>query len=225
MNIIWMKLKIKLNQYSSFLSIALFDRCGFVAEEMKSYVPRCLNKALEKKSFIQKLGVDYTLFKIGEKTSAQNELGLKNEHYVLFSDISASTIKRRDIAEAIVNELGGKYKLLLMCGVKPNQVPLYINASDFLLLTSDEEGSPNIIRECLALNKPVFSVKVGDAEKQLEGLENSCIISRDPKEAAKTILDMEQRTYVDNSREKLKSKLDFDALNQSIIGFYVTLCN
>ena len=219
------KLKIKLNQYSSFLSIALFDRCGFVAEEMKSYVPRCLNKALEKKSFIQKLGVDYTLFKIGEKTSAQNELGLKNEHYVLFSDISASTIKRRDIAEAIVNELGGKYKLLLMCGVKPNQVPLYINASDFLLLTSDEEGSPNIIRECLALNKPVFSVKVGDAEKQLEGLENSCIISRDPKEAAKTILDMEQRTYVDNSREKLKSKLDFDALNQSIIGFYVTLCN
>lgn len=219
------KLKIKLNQFSSFVSIALFDRCGFVAEEMKNYVPRCLRKTLEDKSFIQKLGVDYSLFKIGDKTSAQNELGLQKGHYVLFSDISASTIKRRDIAEAIVNEFGGKFKLLLMCGVKPNQVPLYINASDFLLLTSDEEGSPNIIRECLALNKPVFSVKVGDAEKQLEGLENSCIISRDPKEAAKTILDMVQRTYVDNSREKLKSKLDFDALNRSIIDLYVTLCN
>lgn len=40
-----------------------------------------------------------------------------------------------------------------MCGVKPDEVPYYINACEFALLTSDEEGSPNIIREVLSLNK------------------------------------------------------------------------
>ncbi len=214
------KAKIKLNQYSSFWSISLFDRCGFVAEEMKEYVPGFLSKQLEQKAFIQKLGVDYNVFKIKDKEECQNELGIGKGHYVLFSDISGSSIKRRDIAEAIVNEFGDKYKMLLMCGVKPDQVPLYINASDFLILTSDEEGSPNIIRECLALNKPVFSVNVGDAAYQLSGLNNSSIIDRDPLRAANEIKDFLSRPYSDNTRESLRIRLDFDSLNKAIIEMY-----
>ena len=219
------KAKIKLNQYSSFWSISLFDRCGFVAEEMKGYVPGFLSKQLKKKAFVQKLGVDYNVFKIKDKEESQEELGLGKGHYVLFSDISGSSIKRRDLAESIIRGLGDNYKMLLMCGVKPDQVPLYINSSDFLILTSDEEGSPNIIRECLALNKPVFSVKVGDAEKQLQDLENSCIISREPEEAARAILKQIQKTYTDNSREKLQNQLNFDVLNSSIIDLYAGMCD
>ena len=33
------RLKIRLNQKASFLSIKLFDKCGFVAKEMMTYVP------------------------------------------------------------------------------------------------------------------------------------------------------------------------------------------
>lgn len=79
------------------------------------------------------------------------------------SDVSGTNIKRRDIAEAIVAQMNGEVALLRMTHVKPELVPLYISAASFLLLTSDEEGSPNIIRECLVMNKPVFSVNVGDA--------------------------------------------------------------
>ena len=110
-----------------------------------------------------------------------------------------------------------------MCGVKPEEVPVYINASDFLLLTSDEEGSPNIIRECLALNKPVFSVNVGDAALQLSGLENSQIIDRNSAVAAKEIINTLSKIYVDNTREKLKFRLDFDYLNKSVIDIYEKL--
>ena len=217
------KLKIKLNQYASFFSILLYDKCGFVAREMKEYVPGCLNKALRKKSFIQYLGVDYSLFQIEDIASAQNKLGIEGGHYVLFSDISGSSIKRRDIAEAIAKELGNTYKLLVMSGVRPNDVPLYINASDFLILTSDEEGSPNIIRECLALNKPVFSVNVGDAEKQLRGLKNSRIIDRNPKLAVKDIMESLAIDYTDNTRVAMRERLDFDCLNKQIIDIYERL--
>lgn len=65
-------------------------------------------------------------------------------------------------------------------------------------------GSPNIIREALFLNKPVFSVNVGDAAKQLERLHNSAIISREPKEAIEQIKLVILRTYTDNTRETLQ---------------------
>lgn len=214
------KLKIRMNQYASFISISLFDKCGFVAEEMVEYVPKCLRSQLEKKSFVQPLGVDYEVFKIIDRCEAREHLSLGNYKYVLFSDVSNTNIKRRDIAEQIVEALGEEYKILIMCGVKPDMVPCYINACDFLLLTSDEEGSPNIIRECLALNKPVFSVQVGDAAKQLEGLANSCIVSRNPEEAASIIREYMDKVYIDDTRKTLQNRLDFMRINRAVIDLY-----
>lgn len=218
------RLKIKLNQKASFLSICLFDSCGFVAAEMINYVPKCLSYILQKKGFVQALGVNYEVFKPIEKVDAIRHLGLEdNKKYVLFSDVSNTSIKRRDIAENIVKCLGGDYSLLIMCGVKPQEVPYYINASDFLLLTSDEEGSPNVIREALSLNKSVFSVEVGDAAKQLEGLQNSVIISRDPIKAADTIVSILQKPYVDYTRDTLRDRLNFVQVNRVVVDKYLKL--
>lgn len=218
------RLKIKLNQKASFLSILLFDACGFVAEEMMGYVPKCLHKLLQKKGFVQMLGVNYKVFQLQEKDEAVKYLGLDtNRKYVLFSDVSNTKIKRRDIAEAIVHYLSDDYSLLIMCGVKPQEVPYFINACDFLLLTSDEEGSPNIIREALSLNKPIFSVLVGDSAIQLEGLQNSAIVSRDPKKAAEIIEYVLHKPYTDNTREKLKDRLDFVRVNKKVVDKYFML--
>ena len=216
------RLKIRLNQKASFLSIKLFDKCGFVAKEMMTYVPSCLAKQMAGKAFIQVLGVDYSTFRIINKEMAQEYLGLEHKKYVLFSDVSNTSIKRRDIAENIVRELGPDYNLLIMCGVKPDEVPYYINACEFALLTSDEEGSPNIIREVLSLNKSFFSVEVGDAAKQLEGLHNSCIISRNPQEAARQICNVIINEYSDNTRLSLQYCLDFSKISRRVIDLYLS---
>ena len=216
------RLKIRINQKASFLSICLFDKCGFVAKEMMDYVPSCLDKQLQKKSFLQPLGVDYSTFKEMDMSSARKELDKDDKRkLVLFSDVSNTSIKRREIAAAIVKELGDGYELMIMCGVKPYDVPLYINACDLALLTSDEEGSPNIIREVLSLNKPFFSVDVGDAAMQLAGLQNSCIISRNPKEAAGTIREYMKKTYTDNTRTILCERLDFKRINRAVVDKYI----
>lgn len=214
------RLKIRLNQWASFLSIMLYEKSGVVAQEMMSYVPEFLKTKFNSRLFIQPLGVDYDLFIPLTKDEAQEKLNIPKSHYVLFSDVANTPIKRRDIALKIVHELGGEYNLLIMCGVKPEEVPLYINASDFVLLTSDEEGSPNIIREALALNKPVFSVNVGDAAIQLQGLMNSSIISRDPNEAVKQIKNIMERNYTDNTRCMLQDRLDFRIINEHVIDLY-----
>lgn len=220
------KVRIRLNQWASFLSILLFDRCGFVAEDMLEYVPKCLNKQISRKCFIQKLGVDYNLFCEEPKEIAREKLKLDaNCVYALFSDISGTSIKRRDIANDIVMKLGEPYQLNIMCGVNPNMVPTFINSSEFVLLTSDEEGSPNIIREALSLNKPVFSVDVGDAKRQLAGLNNSAIISRDPQEAAETIKRVLSIPYVDNTRDTKQSVLDLNVIIKDVIDIYQQLSN
>lgn len=218
------KLRIRLNQYASFVSILLFDRIGFVAEDMLEYVPKCLKKQLNNKGFIQKLGVDYNLFCEEPQALAREKLNLNKKCiYALFSDISGTSIKRRDLATDIVERLGEPYRLIIMCGVNPNMVPTFINSSDFVLLTSDEEGSPNIIREALSLNKPIFSVDVGDAKRQLEGLNNSAIISRDAQQASDTIKRLLSITYTDNTRDTKRSVLDLNVIVKDLISIYQQL--
>lgn len=217
------RIKIRINQISSFISIFLFTKSGFVSSDLINYVPKFIKKRFASRLFTQSLGVDYDLFRSIDKKEAQEHLGLPYGKYVLFSDVSHSPIKRRDIAETIINHLGNTFKMLLMCGVPSNEVPYYINACDFGILTSDEEGSPNIIRECLALNRPFFSVDVGDASTQLQGLENSAIISRSPIQAAKQIGMVIRKEYVDNTRISLREKLDFVEVSKAVVDLYSKL--
>ena len=219
------KAKIRLNQWASFACILFYGHAGFVAGELKAYVPSLLCKRLKDRSFIQPLGVDYDTFQPMEKEEARRRLGLGEGRLALFSDISHTSVKRRDLAERITSFLGDGTHLLVMSGVKAEDAPLWVNASDMLLLTSDEEGSPNIIRECLALDKPVFSVDVGDAREQLRGLVNSMIISRDPETAARQIEATLQKPYTDHTRERLRSRLDINLLNNDVVSLYERLAH
>ncbi len=217
------KFKIRINQISSFISIVFFAKSGFVSPDLINFVPKFIKKKYASKLFTQPLGVDYDVFRVIDKKEAQRYLGLPSGKYILFSDVSHTPIKRRDIAESIIKHLGSDFKMLLMCGVRPNEVPYYINACEFGLLTSDEEGSPNIIRECLALNKPFFSVDVGDAATQLKGLKNSAIISRSPIQASTQIKKVISQDYVDNTRSSLGEKLDFVKVSKAVVDLYSKL--
>lgn len=217
------KLKIWLSQKASFCSILIFDKLGFVTDSLFDYIPTWIMSRFQGKLFVQPLGVDYNLFRPMNCDEACEKLGVKLKKYVLFSDKSNTELKRRDIAESIVQNLGMEYQLLIINGVEPSKVPLYLNACDFVLLTSDEEGSPNIIREALSLNKRVFAVDVGDVRQQLFGLKNSAIISRDPKEAAEKIRETLKLDYIDNSRVNLKNRIDFSGISQNLVKIYLSL--
>jgi teichuronic acid biosynthesis glycosyltransferase TuaC len=55
-----------------------------------------------------------------------------------------------------------------------------LNAADALLITSAQEGSPNIVREALACGTPVVSVAVGDVGDQLASIPGCRITGADP---------------------------------------------
>lgn len=126
-------------------------------------------------------GVNPDFFKIIPQFEARAKLNLSNDLiYVLFVSNGSldNPIKRIDLFKGVVNLLNSsskqyKFMPLFLSGVERDLVPYYYNASNFMILSSDHEGSPNAVKEAMATNLPVISTSVGDVHFLLNGVSNS----------------------------------------------------
>jgi teichuronic acid biosynthesis glycosyltransferase TuaC len=74
-----------------------------------------------------------------------------------------------------------------------------MNASDALLLTSLHEGSPNVVKEALAVNLPVVSTNVGDVPDRIRGIPGSTLLECDDPVSIAAAL---QKTLINNQRSR-----------------------
>jgi glycosyltransferase involved in cell wall biosynthesis len=154
-------------------------------------------------------GVDMDLFRPLPKQRCRDLLGWHSaESIVLFNAGWDPLMKGLDIVRAAVKVAEQKIDRLRLVvttfDVKPEQMPLYMNAADCLVLASFREGSPNIIKEALACNLPIVSVDVGDVPERLRGVHPSRIVAREPYQigcALAEILSLGQRS---NGREAVQ---------------------
>ena len=114
-------------------------------------------------------GVDLNLFRPMEQAQARQTLGLDpSKKFVLFPYNPKETRKRFDLIEAAVSlardQVDG-LEILMARGLPQEQIPLYMNAADVLVMASMSEGSPNAVKEAMATNLPVITVDVGDASR------------------------------------------------------------
>jgi glycosyltransferase involved in cell wall biosynthesis len=63
-----------------------------------------------------------------------------------------------------------------MRNVKRELIPTYLNAANLHLISSDFEGSPNSVKECLCCNTPVVSTAVGNVPEMLSGIPGTYIV-------------------------------------------------
>ena len=214
--------KNKINRFFSIISIYFIDEVGLVTSNLENYLPK-------KKYFVDQLGVDDSVFnpESYNKNKSKLRIGLSLEkRYFLFSSISNSIIKRYDIAKAIIDNIGDEaYEIIKMNNVKSTEVPHYLSACDYVLITSDKEGSPNIVREALLMNKPVFSVDCGDVKDQIRHSKSSIIISRNPDIATKQILKQIKilQTNKINDRDIYIDKIAWRMIKHQKIKFYNNL--
>jgi glycosyltransferase involved in cell wall biosynthesis len=185
------KLSPPLQRLSSYLGVLSSRRAarranGIIAVSpgLRDALPADVDRS---KVRIIPCGIDLDRFKPMDPESCRKSLGWDaSTLHILFST-RGDPIKRPELAYKAVEALrktGVRAELHEMCGIAYDQVPVWINASDSLILTSKHEGSPTITKECLACDVPVVSVDVGDVRAQIEGIGGCSINSEDPVELA-----------------------------------------
>ena len=136
-------------------------------------------------------GINLERFEPLDRDDCRKQLDWKEERFhVLFPTNAGDPCKRPQLARdavEIMNKMGFQTELNELAGVPHNQVPLWLNAADAVVLTSLNEGSPNIIKEALACNIPIVSVDVGDVVERIEGVEGCYITSAVPEDLAEKL--------------------------------------
>ena len=169
-------------------------------------------------------GVDLDLFRPIGRTAARQKLGWSLDNpVVLFNAGNSPRVKRLDLAEQSVELLRRRISnvsMNVLRGLTPHDtLPLYMNAADCLLLTSDFEGSPDIIKEALACNLPIVSVDAGDVKERTSGVKGTAIVARDAQaiasELTRTLL-LNERS---DGRDKI-SELDAGKIRDAVIKVY-----
>ncbi len=115
-------------------------------------------------------GPDLQRFEPIPRAEARRALGLEPEgRFLFFPANPARPEKRHDRAA----ELAAACEADLLTGgsIEPEQMPLWINAADAVLVTSDYEGFGMAAIEALACEVPVLSTPVGIAPYALGGID------------------------------------------------------
>jgi glycosyltransferase involved in cell wall biosynthesis len=144
--------------------LPFMDLVAPVSERLEALVPR---RWVRGKLAVLPCGVDMTRFHRVDRREARRELGLNQAGpYLLFPADPARREKRYERAL----EVAGNVPLLVLKGIDPSRVPLWVNAANAVLVTSERESFGLAVLEALACDVPVVATPVGIAPDVLEGI-------------------------------------------------------
>lgn len=147
-----------------------------------------LGKLLSRKDYhVVSSVLDMDLFKPMNNVECREKLGLPlDKKLALFAAFDVHNERKRyPLAVAAIELVKQDFdiELVALTGKPAEEVAMYMNACDLLLLTSTNEGSPNVVKEALACNLPVVSTDVGDVRSRIGGIEGCVVCESDTPSA------------------------------------------
>lgn len=125
--------------------------------------------------------VDMEVFQPIERERARAVLGLDaGRKYLLFAANPNIAVKRFPLAQRVAEQLKQRdpsVELLVVYKEPQERLALFMNACDALIFPSYQEGSPNIVKQAMACNLPIFATNVGDVP-EIIGNTDGCYICR-----------------------------------------------
>lgn len=129
-------------------------------------------------------GCNSDFFKPMDKVLCRSQLGWgQDKFYILYMDSNSKkrTQKRHDRYLEVIELLNKEFDNIVsveLTNTPRQDIPTYMNACDVHLMTSDFEGSPNSVKECLCCNTPVVSTNVGNVADMMGDIPG-CYVSRE----------------------------------------------
>jgi teichuronic acid biosynthesis glycosyltransferase TuaC len=191
-----------------------------VSEALKNALPGDVSR---RKIHVIPCGIDIELFKPSDREECRMKLGWRpGVFHILFPANSGDPVKRPQLARAaieVLSQRGVPVEMHYLRGVPYKDVPIWLNASDALLVTSLQEGSPTVVKEALACDLPVVSVKVGDVSYWIEGVHGCYLASPVAEDLAAKLLMVYSGPRRVQGRERV-AEVSIDRIASRIETFY-----
>jgi teichuronic acid biosynthesis glycosyltransferase TuaC len=170
-------------------------------------------------------GIDVEAFKPGDRLTARRRLGLDaSARIILFNEGAAPAGKGgklvREAMDNVKLRLPSAELVVLDGNLPPNSIPDYLRAADCLVCASDWEGSPNIVKEAVAVNLPIVSVDVGDVRELFGSLDSVMVVERTAGAIAAGLVTSLQRPDRPETAGVIRGCLDTVSLARHILGVY-----
>lgn len=167
----------------SMLTHVLSSASVFVSEALRK------KAGAVRRTFIIPCGVDLSFFKPSdEKPQFPQKIISTEARNVLFASSFSNPVKNSALALEACRQAelisGQKINLIELAGFTRLQVRQLINNVDCILITSVSEGSPQIVKEAMACNRPIVATKVGDIPDVIKGTDGCFLSSFDPGDVA-----------------------------------------
>jgi len=189
------------------------------SEAMASRLPR----RCRTRNHVIPNGVDLTTFAPIGVGEARRRLDWSADRpNVLFVGNPDIPRKNLPLAEAVCAELAGRgrpVELRVAWGIAPGEVPVWMNAADVLLFPSLSEGSPNTVKEAMAVELPIVTAPVGDAPERLEGVPGTFVVDHNVQAMADAVIAALAAGRAPAAREAVKH-LSIEHVAQRVISVY-----
>ncbi|MBQ6306451.1 MAG: glycosyltransferase [Bacteroidales bacterium] len=171
----------------------------------------------KKKYILLPCGIDLSDLQLTERAESRRKMGLQDDRkYVLFAGAFDIPVKNAPLAKDTVACLhDNQTELLELKGYSREEVTLLMCAADAFLMTSQTEGSPQVIKEAMACGCPIVSVDVGDVKERVEGLEG-CFVSdsRNPNDLANLL----GKAFAFGRKTDGRKKIVADSLDNRLVA-------
>lgn len=171
-------------------------------------------------------GVDISFFKPFDDSGLKSKFGFSTDKQtILFLADPAREAKNFSLAERAFKMLNdANIELQIRYNIPKEEVQQIINAADTILLTSLWEGSPNVIKESMACNKPIVATNVGDIAWLFGDEPGYFLTDFTPENVAEKIklaLEFSNKHSRTNGRERIMELgLDSETVARKIISVY-----
>ena len=218
---LWRKI---ISHYGVSCSIKAARRAHGVIVVARNLLHALNRRARVRNARVIPCGIDLERFKPMDRRRCQEQLGwAASDFHILFVSSSGDPVKRPELARAAMEQLKrkrGSVQFHILSGVSNDEVPVWLNASDVLLVTSKHEGSPTIVKEALGCGLPIVSVAVGDIPERIAGISGCYLAEADPGDLGEKLDLVYQKGERLECRDKLES-LSCGAVAARIEEFYI----
>jgi glycosyltransferase involved in cell wall biosynthesis len=217
---LWRKL---ISHYGVFCSIRAAQRAQGVVVVSRHLLNALGGRLNSRRVCVLPCGIDLNRFKPLDPTECRQQLNWgADDFHVLFASSAGDPVKRPELARAAVarfEQQRGPAQFHVLSGIPNDQVPIWLNAADVLLLTSQQEGSPTIVKEALACELPIVSVAVGDVPERIKDIPGCFLAAPDAGDLADKLSIVWQRGERLECREQLQ-ELSCEAVAAKLEKFY-----